>query len=194
LYTEGMMALNSATKNVEYISVDRLIKQPPMDTNYISIRDYIAEKTAGSIYSKNKITPEQLASELEKDCNKALSIVRNINMQKNKALGYEVADIKTWSYLGLHFSEKIKAGLALQKYRTQGGADNKQAAILHLKKSLSHWDSVIEITTPLYNEMPLVHLSQQGGKETPENFYKTFHWKNLRPDVMRDVQMVEAEK
>jgi hypothetical protein len=109
LYSEGMMALNAATKNVEYISVDRLINQPPMDTNYISIRDYVAEKTAGSINSKNKITPEQLASELEKDCNKALSIVRNITVQQNKALGYEVADIKTWAYLGLHFSEKIRA-------------------------------------------------------------------------------------
>jgi hypothetical protein len=82
----------------------------------------------------------------------------------------------------------------LQKYRTQGGVDNKQAAILYLKKSLAHWDSIIEITNPLYKEMPLVHLSQQGGKESPENFYKTFHWKNLRPDVLRDVEMVDAMK
>ncbi len=194
LYTEGMMALNSVSKNVEYISVERLINQPPMDTNYISIRNYVAEIAHGSINIKNKITPEQLATALEKDCNNALSIVRNINVKQNKALAYEVADIKSWAWLGLHFSEKIRAGLALQKYKTNGGAENKQEAILHLKKSLAHWDSIIGITGSLYNEMPLVHLSQQGGKENPENFYRKFHWKNLRPDVLKDVQMAEALK
>ncbi len=194
LYTEGMMALNPATKNVEYISVDRLINQPPLDTNYISIHDYITNEPAAHAVDNNKITPQQLADTLEKDCNKALSLVANINVRQNKALRYEVADIKTWAYLGIHFAEKIRGGLALEKFRTQGGKVNKQAAVVHLQKSLAYWDSIIEITKPLYNEMPLVHLSQQGGKETPENFYRTFHWKDLRPDVLRDVQIAEAAK
>ncbi len=191
LYTEGMMALNSATKNVEYISVDRLINQPPMDTSYISIREYITNNIIVAVDGKNKTTPEQLANMLEKDCNKALSLVEHINPGQNKSLVYEVADIKTWAYLGLHFAEKIRGGLALQKFRIQGGTENKQAAVLHLKKSLEHWDSIIKITKLLYNEMPLVHLSQQGGKETKENFYRTFHWSKLRPEVVKDVEMAE---
>ena len=187
-----MMALNPATKNVEYISVDRLINQQPMDTNYISIRDYIAKTATGSTQDKNKITPEQLAKMLEKDCNKALSLVSKINPGQNKSLVYEIADIKTWAYMGLHFAEKIRGGLALQKFRLQGGKDNKETAVLHLIKSLNYWDSIIKITKPLYNEMPLVHLSQQGGKETNENFYRTFHWSKLRSYVVKDVEMAEA--
>ena len=36
LYSEGMMALDNTTKRVDYISVDRLIHQPPLDTDYVS--------------------------------------------------------------------------------------------------------------------------------------------------------------
>ena len=102
-----------------------------------------------------------------------------------------MADIKAWSYLGLHFSEKIKGGIALQRYRMNGGEKNRETAIMHLEKALSYWDSIIAITRPLYNDMPLVHLSQQGGKETKENFYLTFHWEKLRADVARDIDIAK---
>lgn len=191
LYAEGMMALDTATKNVSYISVERLINQPPLDTDYVSIKDYVQRLQAGKSFNREKITPPQLAAMLERDCNKALALVQNISTKKNKALMYEVADIKTWSYLGLHFAEKIRGGIALQTYRATGDEKYKQDAVMHLQNALKHWDAVISITRPLYNDMPLVHLSQQGGKETPENFYKTFHWEMLRPAVLNDVQIAE---
>lgn len=191
LYAEGMMALDTATKNVSYISVERLINQPPLDTDYVSIKDYVQRLQVGKSFNKEKITPPQLAAMLERDCNKALALVQNISTKNNKALMYEVADIKTWSYLGLHFAEKIRGGIALQTYRTTGDEKYKKDAVMHLQNALKHWDAVISITRPLYNDMPLVHLSQQGGKETPENFYKTFHWEMLRPAVLNDVQIAE---
>ena len=132
-----------------------------------------------------------LAAMLERDCNNALKLVSKINVTANKALRYEVADIKAWSYLGLHLAEKIKGGIALQTYRSGGGESNKQDAVKHLQKALSHWDSVISITKPLYKDMPLVHLSQQGGKESKENFYLTFHWEKIRPDVVKDVETAQ---
>ncbi|SFQ17768.1 beta-N-acetylhexosaminidase family protein [Parafilimonas terrae] len=191
LYTEGMMALDAATKNVSYISVERLINQPPLDTDYVSIKDYVQQVQAGQSFDKAKTTPPQLAAMLERDCNKALQLVQNISAKNNKALMYEVADIKTWSYLGLHFAAKIKGGIALQTYRTTGDEKYKRDAVMHLQNALKHWDAIISITRPLYNDMPLVHLSQQGGKENAENFYKTFHWQMLRADVLNDVQMAE---
>jgi hypothetical protein len=191
LYTEGMMARNPLTESVEYISVDKLINQPPLDTSYISIKDFVHAISIDSVISKNKVTPLQLADMLEKDGNKALELVRNIHTAaaKNKALLYEIADIKTWAYLGLHFAEKIRGGFALQKFRSQGGGLNKQDAISHLQQSLVYWDSIIHITEPLYKKMPLVHLSQQGGKETRADFYNSFHWADLRGEVMKDVQV-----
>src|SRR6185436_5864806 len=114
LYTEGMMALDTATKSVSYISVDRLIHQQPLDTDYVSIIDYVRSASPDN-FGKKKMLPPMLAAILEKDCNQGLMMVKNINAKNNKALIYEVADIKTWSYLGLHFSEKIKGGIALQR-------------------------------------------------------------------------------
>jgi hypothetical protein len=104
-------------------------------------------------------------------------------------LTYEIADIKIWAYLGLHLAEKIKGGVALQVYRTKGGEANKQNAIKYLQKALDHWDSIIDITRPIYKDMPLVHLSQQGGKESKENFYLTFHWEKIRADVAKDIEI-----
>jgi hypothetical protein len=196
LYTEGMMARNPVTQSVEYISVDKLINQPPMDTSYISIRDFVHAVSIDSAIHKNKVTPLQLASMLEKDCNKALALVQPINVSaaNNKALLYEVADIKAWAYLGLHFAKKIRGGLALQQFRIQGGETNKQEAIRQLQQSLGYWDDLVSITAPLYKKMPLVHLSQQGGKETPANFYNTFHWSDLRSEVAKDVQTAKDAK
>jgi hypothetical protein len=62
---------------------------------------------------------------------------------------------------------------------------------MHLQKALSWWDSIISITRPLYNDMPLVHYSQQGGKENRENYYLTFHWEKLRADVARDIEIAQ---
>lgn len=189
LYTEGMMARNPVTESVEYISVDKLINQPPMDTSYIGIRDFVNTTGKDASIYKGKQTPLQLAGLLERDCNKALQLVRNINITaaKNKALLYEVADIKTWAYLGLHFAKKIRGGVALHKFRLQGGVNNQQDAIRHLQQSLVYWDNIIKITEPIYKKMPLVHLSQQGGKESAANFYNSFHWTDLRGEVVKDL-------
>ena len=183
------MALDNTTRRVDYISIDRLIKQPPLDTSYISIAEYVKRTESKTIFDKKAITPTMLAEMLEKDCKNALKLVSKIDIPGDKALLYEVADIKAWSYLGLHLAEKIKGGIALQVYRTRGGESNKQDAIKHLQKALTHWDSIISITRPIYKDMPLVHLSQQGGKESKENFYLTFHWETIRTDVAKDVEI-----
>jgi hypothetical protein len=101
---------------------------------------------------------------------------------------FEVADIKTWANLGLHFAEKLRGAVALQTYRTKGGEQDKQAAVKHLENALKFWDVVIGITRPIYNDMPLVHYSEQNGVRSKKNQRLTFHWEKLRPDVARDVE------
>src|SRR5690606_28338447 len=123
----------------------RLISQPPIDPDYVSVNDYVAAVADGKKFESGKITPPILAAMLEKDCNKALELVKNINAGNDNTLMYEVADIKTWANLGLHFAEKIKGAVALQTYRSQGGEENKQQAIRHLEQALRFWDKVIEI-------------------------------------------------
>jgi len=119
---------------------------------------------------------------------KALGLVKGINSYENKALLYEVADIKTWANLGLHFAEKLRGATALQTYRVKGNEENKQTAIKHLRNALHYWDEVVSITRPLYKDMPLVHYSQQDGKPWQENDHLRFHWEKLRADVEKDIE------
>lgn len=185
LYSEGFSTL--VKNRMEYISVDRQINQPPTDPDYVSVKDYVKTITEGAKYSNDKITPPVLALMLENDCNEALRIVNSIRSDSNPLLLYEVADIKAWANLGLSFSEKLKGAVALQTYRIKGGEENKQNAINHLEKALTYWDSVIEITEPIYNEMPLVHYCEEDDS-------RRFHWKILRPEVAHDATIARNEK
>jgi hypothetical protein len=70
----------------------------------------------------------------------------------------------------------------------KGGEENKHKAIGHLENAFKYWDVVINITRPIYNNMPLVHYSEQNGVRSKENQYLEFHWEKLRPDVAKDVE------
>ena len=188
LYEEGFMALNNKTKRVEYISVDHLIHQPVTDPDYVSVAEYVKVVASGGSFNKNRVTPPALIQMLEHDCNQALMLVKDINTSGNNALMFEVADVKTWGNMGLHFAEKLKGAIALQTYRIKGGEDNKQQAIKHLENALKYWDEIVRITRPIYNDMPLVHYSEQNGVRSEENKHQTFHWEKLRADVAKDVE------
>jgi len=188
LYSEGFLALNNKTKTVEYISVDRQIDQPPLDTNYISVREYIKKLSSGGPFNSKKITPPILAEMLEKDCNRALKLVTAIPVKSDNTLMYEIADIKTWANLGLYFAQKLRGAVALQQYRTKGGEENKTAAIKYLAESLRYWDTVVAITRPIYKDMPLVHFTEQNGNRSKENDQLRFHWETVRPEVAKDVE------
>lgn len=192
LYSEGFMAMDNTVKQVEYISVDRLIHQPVVDPDYVSVADYVKAIADGTSYAQTKVTPPVLINMLEQDCKEALQLVKNIQTAGNSALLFEVADVKTWANLGLHFAEKLKGAVALQTYRTKGGDEAKQNAVKHLQNALQYWDEVVRITRPIYNDMPLVHYSEQNGVRSEENKHLTFHWEKIRPDVAKDVETAKG--
>jgi len=196
LYSEGFLALNTSgpTRRVEYISVDRQIKQPPIDPDYVSVLEYVKTISSGGSFDKNRITPPVLISMLERDCNKALDVVKGIDTSNDQSLFQEVGDVKVWANLGLYFAEKLKGAVALQTYRVKGGEENKRSAVEHLENALQFWDVVISITRPLYNDMPLVHYSEQDGKSWKENDHLRFHWELIRPDVAKDVEIAKGAK
>ena len=186
------MALNPKTKSVEYISIDRQITQPPIDTNYVSVAEYVKTITAGGKFAENKITPLQLAALLEEDGFKAIGTVKNINTAGNNSLMYEVADIRVWANLGLYFAQKLKGAVALQKFRLKGNAADKEAAEKHLQNALLYWDVVVNITDPIYLEMPLTHFSEQNGNRSRIHDSLRFHWKLLRPEVAKDIETAKS--
>lgn len=191
LYAEGFMALNPATKREEYISVDRQINQPPLDTDYVSISKYVDAVLSGKEFGKNKITPVDLSKMLTDDCISALELLKNISEKENSTVKYEIADVKVWANLGLFMAEKINGAIALHTFRLDGNEEKKELAVKHLTKALQFWDDIIKITRPIYFDMPLVHYSEQDGKSWKENDDLRFHWALLRDDVCNDIKIAE---
>jgi hypothetical protein len=187
LYSEGFLALDTSTKRVDYISVDRLINHPPADPDYVSVAAYVDSTLAGARFAQQRITPLILADRLAQDCQKALRLVKDI--KGSLSLRYEVADIRTWAWLGLHFAHQLRGAVALQRYRKKGDPSDQLQAIAQLQAALKDWDKVVAITRPIYLDMPLTHLSEQGGVRSKENAQRRWHWAMTRPDVARDIDI-----
>ena len=189
LYSEGFLALQGDT--TKYISVDRLISQPTMAPEYVSVADFVAAHSEGRAFGPDRITPPILAEMLERDSREALRLVEGIDVSGDATLMYEVADVKVWANLGLHLAEKLRGAVALQTYRSSGGDQNRLQAIEHLERALVFWDEVVVITRPIYRDMPLTHYNHNFFDANDDNL---FHWALIRDEVARDVEIARAEQ
>lgn len=202
LYSEGFLALDTATKSVDYISVNRLIDHPVTDPAYLSVKDYVGSllahkpitHRASPLQLAGRITPLQLANALEKDCRKAAEMADAISTANSPSLLYEVSDVQTWAWLGLHFAHQLRGAVALEIFRLNGDTAAHQKSIRYLQQALDDWDHVIRITRPLYNDMPLTHLSEQNGIRSAENARLTWHWAMTRAAVAHDVEIARTAK
>jgi len=186
LYGEGMLALQGEYTN--YIGVDALIKQPTMDPAYVSVEDYVKAVQAGKSFGPDRITPLQLADLLERDCNEAIGLVRNIGTADNASLRYEVADVEAWALLGTHLAKKLRGAVALATYRLTGDEAVKQKAISHLTAALADWDQLVAVTRPIYRDMKLTHYNGNSFNANPQNL---FHWALIRDEVAKDVDVAK---
>jgi hypothetical protein len=186
LYGEGFMALIG--DSTRYISVNRLMSHPPMAPDYISVKDYIETISRGGSFSDDKIIPPLLVKMLNRDCRKALSLVDGVDTEGNASLMYEVSDIMTWAYLGLHLAEKLEGAMELQRFYFSGNENNRKESIKHLESALGYWDKVIEITRPIYKDMPLTHYN---GSSYDRNDNNLFHWARIRPEVAFDIEIAK---
>jgi hypothetical protein len=189
LYGEGFLALQD--EHTRYISVDRLIEQPPLDPDYVSVREYVETLAAGGAFGADRMTPPKLIDLLERDDREALRLVAAIDPAGDASLLYEVADVKVWANLGLHLAEKLKGALALQRYRLMGDEADRESAIAHLTQALAYWDEVVAITRPLYRDMPLTHYNHNEFVANDDNL---FHWARVRNEVAEDVEIARRAR
>ena len=187
LYGEGFLALQGEI--TKYIGVDQLIRQAPMDPDYMSVAQYVDALAKNETLAANRIAPPALADLLERENREALQLLDRIDPAGNASLRYEVSDAKTWAHLGLHLAEKLRGAVALQRFRSGSGDENKSAAIEHLQRALGHWDEVVKITRPLYRDMPLTHYNHNAFDANPDN---KFHWALIRDEVAQDVEVART--
>ena len=189
LYSEGLLALQG--EETHYIGVNALIDQPVMDPDYVSVADFVKTIRDGGRFSKQRITPDNLANQLERDNLEALALVARIEVRGDPSLEYEVADVRAWAYLGLHLAEKLRGAIALAQYRAGGLPNDQQRAITHLSKALDYWDELIRVTRPLYRDMKLTHYN---GNSFDANADNLFHWALIRQEVAADVDVARKSR
>jgi hypothetical protein len=195
LYSEGFLANAPSAMKCKYdsispfISVNEIIETVTLDTNLVSIKDFVA----GKMNSPKKISPLQLADELDKNGKGALSIIGSIKTN-NPTLVHEIDDIRTWSYLSLYFSEKLKGGTALQQYRTTGVARKQQESIQHLETALGYWKEVATIPGRYMDEISLTHLNPRYVESGNSRPLEKFSWANLNGEVENDISIAKTSR
>ncbi len=190
LYCEGFLAGYVSNMGCFYdkvspfISVDEIIGAVTLDDRLVSVKDFVAGKGV------DRISPLQLAEELENNGNKALAIVQEIKTD-NPTLRHEIADIKAWALLNLYFSEKLRGSTALQYYRVTGEADKQAESIQHLESALGYWEKLVTVTSAYIDDIPLLHLGDRfnnGGNSRP---LARFSWANLTDEVRYDIEIAK---
>ncbi len=184
LYAEGMLAFTRIGKHgytdqkSPFLSLVELMAYDVLDTDYISVGDYVKSVLADSL-DMAKITPLQLSEELQQIGKQALDIVTDIE-NENPTLECEIFDIKAWSYQCFYFAEKLKAAVALELFRLNGDELKKQEAVTLLKSAKTYWQELIDVTILHYQAVPL----RQTGSED-------FSWDMFLSEVERDIRVAE---
>jgi len=182
LYSEGFLTL--VNNEVKLIPLAEMATKKPMEPAYLSIPDFLAN---GEKSVEGKITPLQLADSVEAFCLNALAEVEKIEPGNNADLLYEVTDIRAWSQLGLYFSGKLRAAVDYQKYLNTGEKQFHQTAVQNLEKAAENWRELVSITEPVYQPMPLMHYTHNGGN-------RYFHWSMVEKEVIDELEWLKNLK
>jgi hypothetical protein len=186
LYSEGFLAPQGPRggKNWRddspFISVDELIHQDTLDSDYLSISEYVRLMSEGAEIPTQRITPPSLADSLQRDAQRALEQLDGLELPPGP-VDFELADIRAWAHLSLYFAEKLRGGVALQTFRHTQRPRDRAEAVARLCRAAEHWDSLVEVTRPMYNEVPLIHTGS-----TP------FSWERYRDRVRHDITLAET--
>jgi len=197
LYSEGFLATWQAGYDDQvspFISIDELIRHKTLDKNYLCIEDFVRSRQEKEAVANDKITPLELADEVEQNCREALILVKGLRKQtenRNNAFISELDDIETWANLGLYFADKLRGAVALATFSQSKQSNEKEKAINYLEECVGHWQQVVSLTDGRYVTMPYVSMGHHQPR-WPE--FTGFHWKHFMKDVKRDVKIARMAK
>lgn len=181
LYTEGFASwTDKATDNAfRFFDIENIISHPVLDTKYVNIADFVK---AGGQVAAGKVSPLQLAAELERDMAEARRLAAAVRQRGNvsPALAAELADIDAWSAHGLYFAAKLRGGVALANFRRSGDKAEQAAAVAYLEQAVGHWRALTEAGTR-FNRHRMSH-----------NAGELFSWARFLPVVERDVDIARG--
>ena len=186
MHAEAMVTLNRNHKNglipsdgkSRFLSLEELMKFHVLDPAYLSVEDYVKAKLNNTVI-KTKISPLQLANELQESGEKALSLVTSITT-KNPTLECEIMDVKAWSHQSLYFAKKIRAAVALETFRLTNTIDKKKQAIVLLEDAKLDYKRLVEVTKIHHQPVDMVQMKNMK-----------FEWGVFLDEVDRDITVAK---
>lgn len=136
-YIEGGKSRKGPAENpAGFHDLNRFISLPPhAGTKYVSIPDYVENQSIEA----GMESPLDIADEILKHADEALSGVTKIDYTDNKELRQTVKDIQAMSYLGKYYGCKIRAATNLALFRDDLSSEHQEKAIEEANQSAHYW-------------------------------------------------------
>ncbi|WP_157972207.1 hypothetical protein [Pleomorphovibrio marinus] len=199
LYSEGFLSgfrpwRGEVVDNTSaFLSIEEIIGSKPISPDWLNIAEYVKYTLNSQTIPEEKTTPLELARELEDKSSQALDLLKTIK-SNDPTLMHEVADIKAWAYLAKYFAAKLQAGVEFETYKGTKESNYQKQALASLQKAKEYWSEVIKITSPYFEEIPLLHFGDDFLREEFEKPVDKFSWKNFEDQVQRDIDYVRNFK
>ncbi len=181
LYTEGFTSWTDRDHNTSFrfFDIENIITHPVLDTKYVNVADFVK---AGGKVPADKISPLQLASELDRDMAEARRLAAAVRQRGNVSptLAAEMADIDAWSAHGLYFAAKLRGGVALATFRKTGEPARQAEAVANIEKAAGYWRELSAAATRF------------NKPRFPHNAGELFSWARFLPAVERDIDIARG--
>lgn len=176
LYTEGFCAY-AEDKDIKFFNIDDFCSAPVLDTiRYCNIADFVRLK--GKL-PKGVMSPLQVADSLDRIFNNTQQYVGKMRSKKiASTIDCEIADIEAWGWFARYTADKIRAGVALTKYRLNN-EPTQQEALKLLENCVSHWTNYAKATTKYNKDEFLFH--------TKDNY----SWMGMLDFVKKDIELAK---
>ena len=175
LYSEGFCSWDNNVPATLF-HINNIITHPVLDTTrYVNIRDWVQQGEKSNLTS-----PLQLAEELDKDNAQLFNLINKLKSSNlSQEATAEINDLLAWYWFGRYFSDKVKAGVALARYR-YSGIDQREQAIKYLEACSKHWENYGKTVTT-YNKDSFPFIIAKGD----------FSWKELQIQVDNDIELAK---
>ncbi|TRX45873.1 carbohydrate-binding family 6 protein [Fulvivirga sp. M361] len=142
--------------------------------------DYVKAVESGK--NMQEITPLDVANNLSKFGTDAIKTVNSLLDDKNsKELQSTLLDIKSMSFLGHYYANKIKAAVELEFFKVTGQPTRKNNAIQFLNEAVICWQDYTNINKDRYKRQNLARL-------------RTFDFENQLKWVKKDIEIAKAAR
>jgi hypothetical protein len=160
----------------DYHDIMAYIFNSTIDEEYASIPEYLAGSTA--------IGPLDVAEELAGCSERARAAIERARSTVDQAFeefDCTARDVEAYSALGRYYAAKLDGAVSLTRFLFFGDEGDRARAISSLERALAAWRELVAITEEHYLPQEIFLIGH-------------FHWKELTPDVERDIAIARRAR